>query len=169
EETVRQFLKRYQIDVRQAARVRRLALHFFKRLNIQKSQKTEVMKRLGWAADLHEIGISIAHDDYHKHGAYILQHADMPGFSNDDQLVLATFVLGHQTKISKLKTREPTRAKWLALLCLRLAVLLSRRREDLARVPLKLEADGDQIQIHVEQTWLKTHALSEYSLRTEIC
>src|SRR3546814_14406527 len=80
---------------------------------------------------MHEIGISIAHADYHKHGAYILEHADMPGFSNDDQAVLAMLVLGHQGKITKLQAYEPSRAKWLALLCLRLAALLLRRRENL--------------------------------------
>src|SRR3546814_13077248 len=98
---------------------------------------------------MHEIGISIAHADYHKHGAYILEHADMPGFSNDDQAVLAMLVLGHQGKITKLQAYEPSRAKWLALLCLRLAALLLRRRENLDLVPIRLEIRKRAIRAHV--------------------
>lgn len=168
DETVRQFLHRYQVDVRQSGRVKHLALHLFDQLDLKHSEKEEVERMLGWAADLHEIGISIAHDDYHKHSAYILGHADMPGFSNDDQALLALFALGHHGKISKLKVREPTRAKWFALLCLRLAVLLSRRRETHSTAPVRVENQGDAVRIHASRQWLTTHALSEYSLRNEM-
>ncbi|HEY9278655.1 MAG TPA: exopolyphosphatase [Eoetvoesiella sp.] len=168
DETVRQFLQRYHVDTRQSARVKQLALHFFNQLELDPSEKDEIIRTLGWAADLHEVGISIAHDDYHKHGAYILGHADMPGFSNDDQALLALMVLGHHGKISKLKVHEATRAKWFALLCLRLAVLLTRRREAQAKVPIKLESKGAAIRVHTSQAWLATHALSEYSLRNEM-
>ena len=168
DETVRQFLQRYHVDTRQSTRVKQLALHFFNQIQLEDSAKDEVIRTLGWAAELHEVGISIAHDDYHKHSAYILQHADMPGFSNDDQALLALFALGHHSKINKLKVHEPTQAKWLALLCLRLAVLLSRRRENLAGLPIRLEHKGDAIRVHVVKSWLATHALSEYSLRNEM-
>src|SRR5690606_10894492 len=117
DETVRQFIQRYHVDPRQSERVKQLALHFFNQLTLQHDEKEEIIRTLGWAANLHEIGISIAHDDYHKHSAYILAHADMPGFSNDDQALLALLAQGHHGKISKLKVHEPTRAKWFALLC----------------------------------------------------
>src|SRR3546814_11449704 len=64
-----------------------------------------------------------------KHSAYILQHADMPGFSNDDQQLLALFALGHHGKLRKLPSLGATRSRRLTLLCPRLAVLLSRRRD----------------------------------------
>ena len=38
---------------------------------------------------LHEIGLSVAHSGYHKHSAYILSHADMPGFSKMEQARLS--------------------------------------------------------------------------------
>jgi len=44
-------------------------------------RKRRYAEGLGWAARLHEIGLDIAHNQYHKHGAYILGHADLPGFS----------------------------------------------------------------------------------------
>lgn len=167
-ETVRQFMKRYQVDTRQSARVRQIALGFFKQISIPDDQRADLERTLSWAADLHEIGLSIAHADYHKHGAYVLEHADMPGFSNDDQALLALIVLGHQGKIDKVKVREPTRATWLALLCLRLAVSLSRRREDLALLPIEVEVEENAIRLIADKSWLATHSLSEYSLRGEI-
>lgn len=167
-ETVRQFIKRYHVDVRQAARVRRAALSLFKQLNLPDDTEVQDLERtLEWAADLHEIGISIAHAEYHKHSAYILQHADMPGFSNDDQMILARLVLGHHGKLSKFPVHEPTRSRWLTLLCLRLAVLLSRRREDHEQIPLSISVKGNNLRISVEQDWLISHPLSEYSLHAE--
>lgn len=168
DETVRQFIKRYHVDTRQSERVKRLALDFFAQLELPDSpEKQELERTLGWAADLHEIGISIAHADYHKHTAYILEHADMPGFSNDDQVLLALFALGHHGKISKLKVLEPTRAKWLTLLCLRLAVLLSRRRDNPESLPITVQANGNSIHITTNKTWLQSHPLTEYSLQAE--
>ncbi|AEC18655.1 exopolyphosphatase [Pusillimonas sp. T7-7] len=167
-ETVRQFIKRYHVDIRQSARVKRAAMSFFKQLGLPDDTEVQDLERtLGWAADLHEIGISIAHAEYHKHSAYILQHADMPGFSNDDQLLLAKLALGHHGKLSKFPAQEPTRNRWLTLLCLRLAVLLARRREDHEHLPIALSVKGNSLSVKVEKGWLATHPLSEYSLLAE--
>ncbi|NYT38582.1 Ppx/GppA family phosphatase [Allopusillimonas soli] len=167
-ETVRQFIKRYHVDTNQSERVRRIALDFFKQLGLEDTPENQELERaLGWAADLHEVGLSIAHDDYHKHGAYILEHADMPGFSNDDQLLLARLVLGHQGKMSKLRGLDITRATWRALLCLRLAVLLSRRRENQERVPVSLRTDGHLVEARVDEAWLEARPLSEFLLKSE--
>ena len=167
-ETVLQFIKRYHVDTRQAARVKKLALSFFEHIGLGADEKQDLARTLSWAADLHEIGISIAHADYHKHSAYILEHADMPGFSNDAQALLAWFALGHQGKINKLRVHESSRAQWLTLLCLRLAVLLSRRREDLNTLPLAINASDNTIRVRVEKSWLADHALSAYTLRGEM-
>lgn len=169
DETVRQFIKRHHIDTRQSERVKRIALQFFSQLDLSDDVEEEDLQRtLGWASDLHEVGISIAHAEYHKHGAYILQHADMPGFSNDDQSLLALLVLGHHGKINKLSLLEPTRGKWLTLLCLRLAVLLCRRREDhKAGLPITLEVNGRKITLKAAKAWLEAHPLSEFSLQAE--
>src|SRR5690606_39659050 len=140
---VRQFITRYHVDVRQCERVKQVALSLFSQVELyDPTEKQELERTLGWAADLHEVGISITHAQYHKHSAYILEHADMPGFSNDDQALLALFALGHHGKIGKLQVLEPTRAKWLTQLCLRLAVLLSRRRDDPDSLPITVVANG---------------------------
>lgn len=168
DETVRQFIKRYGADVRQCARVKNTALAFFDQLALEDNpERQELSRTLSWAADLHEIGISIAHNDYHRHTAYILEHADMPGFSRDDQEFLAIFALGHQGKLGKMKVLGPSRAKWLTLLCLRLAVVLSRRRQDLEALPITLRTNGNSICLEIAQDWLQNHPLSEYALERE--
>lgn len=91
----------------------------------------------------------------------------MPGFSRDDQSLLALLALGHQGKLTKLTDRAPTRDQWLTLLCLRLAVLLSRRREDHSQLPLQVTAENCRIVINTDKAWLAAHALSEYSLQRE--
>ncbi|MGB3291016.1 MAG: exopolyphosphatase [Burkholderiaceae bacterium] len=168
-ETVRQFIKRYHVDTRQSERVKRRALAFFAQLGLDDGpEKQELERTLRWAADLHEVGLSIAHAEYHKHSAYILQHADMPGFSNDDQQLLALFALGHHGKITKLPpSLAPARGRRLTLLCLRLAVLLSRRREDQENPPVTVTVHGKGVVVSADKKWLATHPLSEYSLQAE--
>jgi len=170
DETVRQFAKRYQVDEAQAARVSALALALFDQVGLEAEPEYEDLRRaLAWTASLHECGLAIAHADYHKHSAYILEHADMPGFSRDDQELLAFLALGHQGKLGKLRHRSPSRARWLTLCCLRLAVLMHRRREEAAGpLPLRLHAHGTQLDIAIDRHWLSAHPLSEFTLRAEI-
>lgn len=168
EETVIQLSKRYHIDLKQAQRVKQAAIALFQQLRLKPSPDTEDLeKALGWAADLHEVGLSIAHNDYHKHTAYVLGHADMPGFSRDDQALLAFLSLGHQGRIDKLKHHQPSRSEWLTLLCLRLSVMLMRRREDLDQLPIRVQVDKNGATIFADKQWIAARPLSEFSLRTE--
>ena len=166
-ETVRLFMKRYHIDGRQAERVRTAAHALFDKLCPRSPESEELRLALGWAADLHEIGLSISHDAYHRHTAYVLQHADMPGFSNAEQDLLALLTLGHQGKLSKIQTVVRGRRQWLAILSLRLAVLLMRRRQDIADMPLSPAVDDHDITITAKRQWLADRPLSDYSLRAE--
>ena len=54
---------------------------------------------LRWAARLHEIGLDVAHSGYHRHGAYLLANADMPGFPREEQQLLAVMVGSHRRKL----------------------------------------------------------------------
>lgn len=167
-ETVVQLSKRYHIDEKQAQRVKQAALTLFEQLNLPPNPETkELEQSLSWAAQLHEVGLSIAHSDYHKHTAYVLGHADMPGFSKDDQSLLAFLTMGHQGKLDKLKHFSVQRAEWLTLLCLRLSAMLMRRREDLEQMPLRIQADKTGATIFTDKHWLAARPLSEFSLRTE--
>jgi exopolyphosphatase/guanosine-5'-triphosphate,3'-diphosphate pyrophosphatase len=85
---------------------------------------------LVWAARLHEVGISVAHSSYHKHSAYILANADMPGFSRRDQARLSRLVLAHRGKLERAQPLRGEAPEWTLIFCLRTAVLLHRARDD---------------------------------------
>jgi len=81
EATVAQFVRRYHVDSAQAQRIRDLSLTIYDALapgGEREDDPTGLM--LDWAARLAEIGLSIEHAQYHKHSAYVLSNADMPGF-----------------------------------------------------------------------------------------
>ncbi|MDD3483143.1 exopolyphosphatase [Azovibrio restrictus] len=166
--TVKQFMRRYQVERGQAARVRKTALDILTQLGERPGEEQE-QQFLGWAAALHEIGISVAHNGYHKHGAYILTFADMPGFSNKDQAQLATLVLGHRGKLEKLAALPPGDSSWRLVFSLRLAVLLHRTRDDRDLPAYSVKATPDGFQLDLPGRWLESNpwtaaALSEETL-----
>lgn len=167
DETVRQFMKRYHVDANQALRVRKAALAFFDSICPPEEGRTELRQALGWACDLHEVGLSIAHNGYHKHTAYVLDNADMPGFSRVDQQLLALLALGHHGKLSKVEPLVHDRNEWAAILCLRIAVLLLRRRTDIAQLPLTVSIRDNSIVVRIDRAWLAKHPLSDFTLRSE--
>lgn len=126
---------------------------------------------LAWAARLHEIGLVIAHSQYHKHGAYLLANSDLPGFSRRDQALLAVLVRGHRRKL-RLSEFEAV-PEWLrqsALrLCvlLRLAVLLHRSRSQLQLPPVTLTVTKSGLHLHFPAGWLDDHPLTRADLELE--
>lgn len=167
DESVNAFMKRYHVDQKQAARVKTIALNLFANLLPGRSEPDELRHSLSWAADLHEVGVSIAQAGYHKHSSYILNNADMPGFSRVDQSTLALLALAHTGKLSKVQSWVKQRDQWIAILCLRLAVLLCRRRTDVATVPLTVSVKATSIVVKVDKKWLASHPLTDFSLHGE--
>ncbi len=140
EATVSQFMRRYHVEAAQAERVRNLALRIFD--SIEKKEDSEPDRlMLDWAARLAEVGLSVAHAQYHKHSAYILQHADMPGFSRMEQQRLARIVLAQRGKLAKVQDEGLEGSDWTLVFALRIAALALRSRTD-AKLPL-LRVAGD--------------------------
>ena len=101
DQTIRRFSERYHVDNEQSSRVERTASILLK----DAAGEWDIPRKLGrqflsWAARLHEIGLSLAHSGHHKHGAYIVENSDMPGFSRPDQSMLAALIEGHRRKLS---------------------------------------------------------------------
>jgi exopolyphosphatase/guanosine-5'-triphosphate,3'-diphosphate pyrophosphatase len=94
------------------------------------AEAERMLRKLTWAARLHEIGSHISHSDYHKHGAYILDNADLPGFSMPELHRLSQLVLGHRGKLRKLETHLNDPSFVHQLFALRLAVILCHARLD---------------------------------------
>ena len=164
EATVAQFMRRYHVDVRQARRVEKLSVALFRELVPE--PRPIVLKHLIWAARLHEIGLSIAHSGYHKHSAYVLENADMPGFSKWDQAHLSLLV-----RMQKGSLKDPSLSikddNKLLILALRLAVLFYRSRNDLALSTMQLAATETGFALQLPQSWLEKNPLSEAALLEE--
>jgi exopolyphosphatase/guanosine-5'-triphosphate,3'-diphosphate pyrophosphatase len=164
--TVARFRGRYQVEADQVERVEATALRALNQISADAPAENDV-QFLSWAANLHEIGISMAHNAYHKHGAYILTFADMPGFSKKDQARLAWLVLGHRGKLEKLGGVPPEDDAWKLLFCLRLAVLLHRTRDDRALPAWRASITPTGFLLEVPAQWLARNPWTAAALRDE--
>ncbi len=169
--TVEQFMRRYHVDSRQALRVAEIAGLMFAQASEQLGLATEAREEcahyLDWAARLHEIGLSIAHSGYHKHGAYILAHADMPGFSQKDQAQLSSVVGMQRGGADKLRNLTLGTSAHAMVLSLRLAVLLCRNRVVPFVPQLRFEFDQDGSTLWISSAWLDENPLTAASLAEE--
>ena len=165
--TVEQFMQRYAADREQAARVGKLAADFLAQLpKPDVENRSDNIALLQWAANLHEIGLSISHNGYHKHSAYIAGNADMPGFSKNDQARLAALLIGHAGKLGKLASNASFN-DWRMLFCLRLAQVLCRGRNDNDLPKVKVSEHGGSYLVSLSKEWAQEHPLTEFSLQKE--
>ena len=169
--TVRAMAARYHVDLPQAERVESMAAILFGQVSDSWDLADEHRQLLSWAARLHELGLDIAHAHYHRHGAYVLENADMPGFPREEQQVLARLVLAHRRKFER-SIFNPLPRHWespalrLAIL-LRLAALIHRSRTGGAPPELKLRVQGRTLRLQVPGTWLESSPLTLADLERE--
>src|ERR1700722_1553948 len=141
ERTVGSMQRRYHVDAEQAERVEATAVGFLEQVK-SAWDLTDPLAELAlrWGARLHEIGLDVAHNGYHRHGAYLLENADMPGFAREEQQLMARLVGSHRRKLA-LDRLEDLIPPWdrlavFLIVLLRLAVLLHRGRRAGAPPPL---------------------------------
>lgn len=164
--------QRYGIDTAQAGRVRATAFALFDSVARAWQLDADMRQLLGWGARLHELGLAIAHSQYHVHSAYVLEHSDIAGFSRQDQAVLAALVRSHRRKVGK-STFEAIPDRLLAATrrtagLLRLAVLLHRSHEATTLPPeLGVEAAGDDLRLRLPKRWLDARPLLRADLLGE--
>lgn len=164
---------RFHADAAQSERVSATALQLFGQLatGLKKKQRQEAERQLDWAARLHEIGSHIAHDDYHKHGAYIIDNADVSGFAMHEMHALSQLVLGHRGKLRKLESRFDDALFMRQLLALRLAVSLchARKQPDTASLQLSaLPAPARGFRLRCPAGWAQAWPQSAHLLREEV-
>jgi exopolyphosphatase / guanosine-5'-triphosphate,3'-diphosphate pyrophosphatase len=171
ESSVAALMHRYAIDAEQAARVECSALHLFDQVAAAWQLTIDDRLMLGWAARVHELGLVIAHSQYHVHGAYILEHSDIAGFSRQEQQFLAALVRTHRRKVGKsafdaLPDRLLASARRNAAL-LRLAVLLHRAHEGQEIPRLDAVASGRTLRVTLSERWLASRPLLRGDLEGE--
>ena len=172
ERTVRSMVSRYQVDEKQANRVGQTAAHILAQCSDAWGLKSDLSKEvLAWAASLHEIGIDISHDGYQRHGAYIAEYADMPGFPRAEQRFLANLIRSHRHRIEKFHLdvlpRAWRKAGLRLIIILRLAVLLNRSRNDAEVPPLAVNVSENGLSIRFDPDWLAANPLTVADLERE--
>lgn len=165
EVTVQQFMRRYQVDARQAARVEKMSLELLGQIISPDAPENESeFNFLRWAASLHEVGISISPSGFHKHGAYIIGNADMPGFSRKDQERLSLLLLGQRGKLDKLPWMPPSDPLWRVLFCLRLSTIFNRSRSDHPSPKALLKQVPGGFVLEVPAKWIAANPLTAAAL-----
>ena len=170
--TIQRLVDQYHVDREQAARVERTGLDCLAQVADRwELSDPETHQLFVWATRLHEVGRAVSYSGYHKHGAYLVAHSDLPGFSTDDQLLLAALVGSHRRKLSldpfkELRAVSPDQALRLCLL-LRLAVLVNRGRSPRPLPLFKLEADKNKLMLTFPEDWLEEHPLARADLEEE--
>ena len=171
--TVESTMSRWGIDIEQAKRVTNTVEQLCQMTCEQWSIDMDQMKPLlKWAAMLHEIGLQVSHNNYHKHGAYLLTNADMQGFSRQEQALLAALVLSHRSKfrINAFKELMKPFAKVGKHMCvlLRIAVLLHRGRTGQFIPDIKVTVKNTEINLQFPEDWLDDHSMTLADLIKEI-
>ncbi|MBS0405114.1 MAG: Ppx/GppA family phosphatase [Proteobacteria bacterium] len=163
--SVRALMRRFAVDEAQAERVARVAVALFAQAAPAGSERAA--RKLGWAAQLHEIGRRIAHSDHHQHGAYILEHTDAAGFALPELQRLGLLVQGQRGKLRKLAPALDDARLALQLMCLRTALALCHARRDPDVAGLTLSLQGQRCTVRTRAGWAQAYPQSAYLLREE--
>lgn len=171
DESIRALQARYEVDTEQAARVEATAMSLFDQAELPWRLDPDNRRLLAWAARIHEIGLVIAHSQYHQHGAYLIENSDIAGFSRTEQQTLAALVRNQRrnpnpASFDKVPDRLVANVQRCALL-LRLAVLMHRSHDRDPLPVVELDVDGDELLLRLPKRWLEGHPLTRLDLETE--
>ena len=172
DKTIMVVAQRYSVDMEQADRVRETAENFFHQVRVdwELDEKMD-LKLLVWGALIHEIGLSVAHNQYHRHGAYLTANSDLAGFSRQEQIKLAMLVRSHRRKfpLEEFEPITPSRRVSIMRLCvlLRLAVVLHRSRSNSNLPKIRINVNKNRINLDFPPDWLDKHPLTLVDLGTE--
>jgi exopolyphosphatase / guanosine-5'-triphosphate,3'-diphosphate pyrophosphatase len=170
-ESVKALQARYSIDVAQAARVEAYALGLFDQ--VRKYWQLGVLERdtLAWACKLHEIGLTVAHSQHHHHGAYLIEHSDIAGFSRTEQKLISVLIRNQRRAIhfkSLLALPEAQAVTMLrCTLLLRLSVLFYRSHSAEKIPKPKLQVTRSTLSLVLSKKWLAKHPLTRADLESE--
>lgn len=172
DKTVLAVAQRYGVDMEQAQRIKETAENFFIQVSDDwKLDRKADLKLLSWGALIHEIGLSVAHNQYHRHGAYLTANSDLAGFSHQEQMKLAMLVRSHRRKFpqEEFEPIPPVMRVALVRLCilLRLAVVLHRSRSNVSLPDIHINVNDNNVILHFPPGWLDQHPLTLVDLSTE--
>lgn len=171
--TIASLMVRYYIDEQHANRVADMALQLALQLQAQwQLSKFEGLSMLRSGALLHELGLLIEYKNHHHHGAYIISHTELPGFTRAQQQLLMALVYNHRADINRdIIARQTMTSVLLAVRLtrlLRLAVVLSMRRRHEVLPEVQISAQAESLTLTLPGGWLEQHPLMRAELEQEV-
>ena len=172
--SIQRLAVKFAVDMPQGQRVGRVAIDLLQRMHPKRDaegaiQLDRLCRKLSWAAQLHEVGMAISHSDYHKHGAYILDNADLLGFGMPELHRLGLLVLGQRGKLKKLESELEDDEFAKMLMALRVSLILCHARKDPDAQSLQLHCDEHKhrITMHASTAWAEEFPQSVHLLKQE--
>ncbi len=162
---------RFHADQQHAHRIEQTAFDFLQQLKTSWFDDIQnASNLLRWACELHEIGRNISHSNYQKHGAYVIENADLAGFSRQEQQRVAAIVRSQRGKINKEVFRDPHKehqyVKYLAVV-LRLSAIFHRSRVENTLPAINLSVEAKELTLKLPDRWLNEHPLTINDLEQE--
>ncbi|KOO05605.1 guanosine-5'-triphosphate,3'-diphosphate diphosphatase [Vibrio hepatarius] len=167
--TIASVQSRYQIDISYGEQVAALASKLLGQCQSEWISEEQGHVLLDTAAKLHEIGLTIDFKKGGEHSAYLLQSLDLPGFTRAQKHLLGELARRYREQLTSLPEQHAisgTSAKRVLRL-LRLAVLLSHRRNPALEPNFRLESDGDKLTLTLDSQWLEQNPLTAAELEIE--
>ena len=170
--TIANLSERNAIDKVHAGRVANTADWLF--IQVQKEWQLDSLDNhqlLVWAAQLHEIGLSINSSGLHKHSAYVVENSQLPGFTQQQQTLLSCLIRFYRKKIRleafpQLLSLPHFQILQLIVL-LRLAVLLNQKRLSDQHQDLAVTVKGNSMLLQFPVGWLSEQTLLLADLQQE--
>ena len=163
EQSVLDIAQKFHVDASRANRVAENAASLFAQLKPAADGHT---KYLRWSALLHEAGLAVSQTGYHKHAAYLIENADMPGFTTREQKLMGKLIAAQKGSLRKVgdALSDPDFAK--AVLALRLAILFMHSRIEVGVDELKLRMKN-RIELEIKRDWVAHHPTVAYWMEKE--
>jgi exopolyphosphatase/guanosine-5'-triphosphate,3'-diphosphate pyrophosphatase len=162
---------RHRVDLPHARLVEREVVGLLEQASVPWRLGERIGEALRWAARLHEVGLAVAHAGQHKHGAYLVQHSHLAGFSRDEQEILATLIRCHRRKLDAdvlaAQGAVPAETALRACVLLRIAALLHRARDPRVEPRPKLRVRGRRVELRFPRGFLTAHPLTRADLEEE--
>lgn len=163
EESVRDFAQRFRVDRKRADRVAQLTVELY---SVLKPADDRYARLLYWSGLLHEIGQAVSHSGYHKHGAYMIENADLSGFTTREQRLLGYLVLAHKGNLRKVDAVLGDDDFVKAILALRLAVIFMHARVNADTDDMRLKMKN-RIELELRDNWISDHPTLSYWMDKE--
>ncbi|WP_067515787.1 exopolyphosphatase [Endozoicomonas ascidiicola] len=168
--TIKALMNRYHVNTQHASRVKAHAQTCFAMVADHWGLNDDDLELLIWASKVCQIGLDISHTQYHRHGAYLIDHSDLMGFNKEEQRQLAILVCGHRRSIPKSLMsnwpKETAKKLMRLLILLRIANVMSLGRDD-TLPEYFIQASDSTVSLFFPDGWIEQHPLTVANFESE--